>query len=188
MGFSLFLVFVAVPLLELALLIKLGQWIGLWPTILTILLTAAIGIAIMQQQGFAAFQRAAQSMAKGEPPVEPVVDGFMLMIAGGLLVAPGLITDAAGLMLLIPPVRKGIARWGLQRLMAAGTIHTSTWRGEQRDGPDPRPNADTRRSQAAEPGPVIDGEFERLEEKTQEPSSDAGKRLKPRANGDARDP
>jgi UPF0716 protein FxsA len=162
MWIALFLIFVAVPLLELALLIKLGQLIGFWPTIAIVVATAAFGTAILHHQGFAALRRAAASLNQGKPPVEPVLDGFMLMLAGTLLVAPGLITDCAGLLLLIPPLRKAIADWGLKRMLAAGTIHTTTWRTEER-----RSTHGPRPSDAG--GPVIDGEFERLDEKTQDP-------------------
>ena len=123
MWFGLLLMMLAVPLLELALLIKLGQAIGFWSTVAIIFLTAGIGIAIVNAQGFAAFRRASESVAKGQPPVEPVIDGFMLMLAGGLLIAPGLLTDIAGLLLLIPPVRRLVAKWGLKRMAASGSIH-----------------------------------------------------------------
>jgi UPF0716 protein FxsA len=187
MWIALFLIFVAVPLLELALLIKLGQWIGLWPTFAVIFLTAGLGLAILQQQGFKAFRLAAETMARGEPPVAAAIDGFMLMLAAGLLIAPGLITDAAGLLLLIPPVRRSAAAWGLKRMMASGTFTTRTWRtthrgetAEKAGRPFPDP------SQSGGPGPVIEGEFERLDEKTQDPRSGAGKQPKPYRNGDAR--
>lgn len=170
MWFGLLLMMLAVPLLELALLIKLGQAIGFWSTVAIIFLTAGIGIAIVNAQGFAAFRRASESVAKGQPPVEPVIDGFMLMLAGGLLIAPGLLTDIAGLLLLIPPVRRLVAKWGLKRMMASGSIHVSTWQGETtfeevRGGPE-QPG---RNHPGAASGTVIDGEFERIDEKTAEP-------------------
>lgn len=169
MWFGLLLMMLAVPLLELALLIKLGQAIGFWSTVAIIFLTAGIGIAIVNAQGFAAFRRASESVAKGQPPVEPVIDGFMLMLAGGLLIAPGLLTDIAGLLLLIPPVRRLVAKWGLKRMAASGSIHVSTWQGgttfeEVRGGPE-QPG---RTRPSASGGTVIDGEFERIDEKTTE--------------------
>ncbi len=170
MWFGLILMMVAVPLLELALLIKLGQAIGFWSTVAIIFLTAGVGIAILNAQGFAAFRRASESVAKGQPPVEPVIDGFMLMMAGGLLIAPGLLTDIAGLLLLIPPIRRLVAKWGLARMMASGNIHVTTWQseatfdegGQGRDQPGRKPAGKSS-------GTVIDGEFERIDEKTATP-------------------
>jgi UPF0716 protein FxsA len=175
MWFGFILIMVAVPLLELALLIKLGQIIGFWSTVALIFATAGIGIAILNAQGFAAFRRASESIAKGQPPVEPVLDGFMLMMAGGLLIAPGLLTDIAGLLLLVPPVRRLVAKWGLKRMMANGNIHVSTWQSETRFE-EVRPEAGhapmQRHPNSA--GPVIDGEFERVDDPPA-PSNRVGK-------------
>lgn len=160
------LIMIAVPLMELALLIKLGQTIGFWATIALLLLSAGVGFTILNSQGLAAFRRLLESMSQGKPPVEPVLDGFMLMLAGGLLIAPGLLTDIAGLLLLIPPVRRAVAHWGLERMMASGTVEVTSWRREEtfkppppRQGPahEPRPGSGS--------GTVIEGEFERIDEK-----------------------
>jgi UPF0716 protein FxsA len=170
MWIALFLMFVAVPLLELALLIKLGQSIGLWPTLAVILLTAGLGLAILQQQSFAAFRRASENLAQGKPPIEPVLDGFMLILAGGLLIAPGLLTDVAGMMLLIPPVRRWVAVWGLKRMHVSGSVHTSTWT-HSNDGRQPRSGfPGSPRSSGG--STVIDGEFERVDEKSRGPKRD----------------
>ena len=187
MWVGLFLVFVAVPLLELALLIKLGQWIGLWPTISIIILTAGLGIAIVQQQGFTAFRRAAENMSNGTPPVESAIDGFMLMMAGGLLIAPGILTDLAGLLLLIPPVRKAVARWSLSRMQVSGSFQSTTWttRSTAREtGADGRaPNASAR----TDGGPVIEGEFKRIDEKPKPGKASGDDGQAPYRNGHARE-
>jgi len=189
MWIALFLIFVAVPLLELALLIKLGQLIGLWPTIAIVIATAVWGTAILHHQGFAALRRAADSLNQGKPPVEPVVDGFMLMLAGILLVAPGLITDLAGLLLLIPPLRKAVATWGLQRMLATGTIHATTWRSKGRTEQRAAPPDDPRQpGAAAGTGPIIEGEFERLDETTQDPRRPDDTATRPFRNGHAKEP
>jgi UPF0716 protein FxsA len=173
MWFGLFLVLVAVPLLELALLIKLGQWIGFWLTILVIMATAVLGSWILHAQGFAAFRRATDALSDGRPPIEPVVDGMMLTIAGVLLLAPGLITDVAGLLLLIPPLRRWLGAAGFRRMLAAGTFRATVFTSDRRGGPandTVRPGADA--DQPAPPpgtGPVIEGEFERIDETTKDP-------------------
>jgi UPF0716 protein FxsA len=193
MWFGLFLIFVAVPLLELALLIKVGQWIGFWPTLAIVIGTAGAGVAVMQSHGVRVMQQAMTSLAEGRPPVQPVVDGTFIMFAGLLLISPGIMTDIAGLLLLIPPVRRVVGRWSISRLLASGSVHTwSTtegrrgWPGETAPRSEPRPGGQTEvRDAAAEPaakrwnpkprtrppsgGQVIDGEFERIDEKPVEP-------------------
>ncbi len=191
MWFGLFLAFVAVPLLELALLIKLGQWIGFWPTLGIVVATAVLGTSILHRQGFAAFRRGMENLAAGTAPVEPVLDGALLMVAGALLLTPGLITDCAGLLLLIPPLRRAIGSWGLKRLLAAGTIHVATnqhgGRASMGDGPKPGRGQPGWRA-ATEDGPVIDGEFERLDEKTLDPKRGTPPKPDQRLNGRAREP
>jgi UPF0716 protein FxsA len=192
MWFGAFLIFVAVPLLELALLIKVGQSIGFWSTVAVIVLTAALGIAVMQSHGLKTMQRAQASLAEGKPPVESVVDGTFVMFAGLLLISPGLITDLLGLLLLVPPVRRLISGWSMGRLLASGKVQTWTYSSSTRTTPDgqstrqegarfERPAAGDAEQPSkrweSKPGPrpargagkVIDGEFERIDEKTIQP-------------------
>lgn len=167
MRFALLLFFVAMPLLELALLIKLGQSIGFWSTLMVIIGTAALGLIILQYQGIAAYRKGMTSLAAGKPPVAAVLDGTMLMIAGGLLIAPGLITDCLGLLLLIPPLRRGIGAWAIMRMMAAGTVSVSTfgYGDDQAEAVNSPTEAKPRSKQSPGAGPVIEGEFERIDEK-----------------------
>jgi UPF0716 protein FxsA len=200
MWFGAFLIFVAVPLLELALLIKVGQSIGFWSTLAIIVVTAGLGVAVMQSHGLKTMQRAQASLAEGKPPVQSVVDGTFVMFAGLLLISPGLMTDVAGLLLLIPPLRRLVGGWIMRRLLASGKVHTWTTqssetrspggysrtaespeRFESRSGPDEQPAAEPspkrwntrgpgpRPASAPKSAPVIDGEFERIDEKTVDP-------------------
>lgn len=116
MPFVPFLVLVALPLIELALLIKLGQSIGFWHTILIILATGLAGTYVLRQQGFNALERAAAAVEAGETPMRPVLDGALLIIAGIMLILPGPLTDICGLLLLLPPLRALVARMLLSRL------------------------------------------------------------------------
>ena len=175
MWFGLFLVFVAVPLLELALLIKLGQWIGFWPTLMIVVGTAGLGTFILHRQGFAAFRRGMANLSAGTPPVEPILDASMLMGAGALLLAPGLLTDCLGFLLLVPPIRRAVGVWGLRRMLAAGSIHVSTYSNTDRSPPEQQRRTGAPPNPGRQPsarGPVIDGEFERLDEKSQKPKPD----------------
>lgn len=179
MPFILFILFIAMPFIELALLIYLGQQLGFWPTIAIVLATALLGAFVLQQQGLQTMRRISQAMASGEPPIAPVVDGFFLAIAGAFLLTPGVVTDAIGLSLLIPPVRHALARWGVGRMLRTGsfTIHTHHSGGQANTGsaepidddvaprrPGPQSGNGRLRPKSG-PGPVIDGEFEEIDKK-----------------------
>lgn len=174
MRFILFILFIAMPFIEIALLIKLGDLLGFWRTIGIVIATAIAGAYVLQAQGMATMQRVSQSIRSGEPPIKPVVDGFFLVISGAFLLTPGVVTDAIGLLLLVPPVRHAIARWAFGRMVKSGnfTVHTYGMDGAGATGsgpaepprrpPEGRPG---RRSHAEGSGPVIDGDFEEVKRK-----------------------
>jgi UPF0716 protein FxsA len=148
------LFFIAVPLAEIAVFIKVGEVIGLAATIALVIATAVIGVALLKRQGLAALARAQQSVDAGELPVESVVDGMALLVAGAFLLTPGLITDTAGFLLLVPAFRHGFARWIIARLKASGRIDVWTsHRTRHGGGPRPRRPDDQ----------VIEGEYEEVE-------------------------
>lgn len=164
MRLILFLLFVALPLLELALLIKLGQVAGFWATLGLIVGTALLGSILLNRQGLGVMRRAAEALEHGKPPVAAVVDGVFLFIAGLLLVTPGLVSDTIGLLLFIPPLRRSIANAIFRLMLKSGDVHVATMRttrrstsGEQRPGG----------SRAG--GVIIETEFERLDEHTIDP-------------------
>jgi UPF0716 protein FxsA len=97
--------FIVVPLAEIAVLIKVGSWIGLAPTLALIILSAVVGTWMLRRQGFSVLIRAQRQLEQGELPVAEVFEGLCLVLAGALLLTPGFITDAFGALLLIPPVR-----------------------------------------------------------------------------------
>ena len=167
MWFGLFLILIAVPLLELALLIKLGQVVGIWATLALLFLSAGVGLVILNAQGMSAMRRAMASVERGKPPVEPAMDGFMLMMAGGLLIAPGLLTDAVALILLVPPLRRAIGAWVMKRMQASGTIEVTSWSREETRFQEPRaePTSSPRPPRATSRPTVIEGEFERIDER-----------------------
>ena len=90
------LTLIALPMLELALLIKTGQAIGFWATLALLVAAAVIGGAIMSRQGISVARRTQEAIAQGRPPVGPVLDGAFLFLAGALLISPGFITDVHG--------------------------------------------------------------------------------------------
>jgi UPF0716 protein FxsA len=145
---------IGVPLIEIALFIEVGGWIGLWPTIATVVATALIGTSLLRRQGLATLQRAQAEMAAQRMPVRELFDGACLLVAGVLLLTPGFLTDAIGFVLLIPPLRSTIGLWVWQALQKRGSIHVrSTGFGTGEPGAAGR---------GGPGGPVIDGEYEDL--------------------------
>ena len=101
----LFLAFVTVPLIEIGLFIEGGGWLGLWPTLLIVILTAMIGTVLVRQQGFAALNDLQRSMAGDGDPTRALAHGAMILASGLLLLTPGFFTDGVGFALLVPQVR-----------------------------------------------------------------------------------
>jgi UPF0716 protein FxsA len=102
--------FVLVPLAEIAVLIQVGSWLGVMPTLVLIVLTAVIGTGLLRHQGFAVLTRAQRQLEQGVMPVAAVFAGLCLLVAGVLLLTPGFITDTLGAVLLVPKVRALIYR------------------------------------------------------------------------------
>lgn len=119
----LILLFVTVPVLELMLLLRIGSWLGVLPTILLVLTTGVVGASLARSQGLAVLTGIRREMAAGRAPIASLVDGALILAAGLLLLTPGVLTDAFGLALLLPPVR-ALVRRGLaarmQRMIEAG--------------------------------------------------------------------
>ncbi len=106
MFFQLLLLFTLVPLIELALLIKLGQLTSTAMTIGIVILTGIIGAYLARREGIKAWRRLEKSMREGVSPADGLIDALLILIAGAVLITPGLLTDLLGFGLLIPPVRK----------------------------------------------------------------------------------
>lgn len=144
----LLLIFVGLPILEIALFIEVGGWIGLWPTLGIIVLTGVAGIAVMRMQGMQTMERLRRTVAQGGDPADPLAHGALILVAGMLLVLPGFLTDTLGLLLLIPPVRSWLIAWGAARL----TLRAATF--AQAAGPGRRP------------AEVIEADYEIVDEPT----------------------
>jgi len=102
---QLLLLFTLVPLVELMLLIKIGEWISLWPTIGLVVFTGIIGASLARKQGIRTWTRIRTDLGAGILPGDRLIDALLILIAGALLVTPGVITDGIGFFLLIPPAR-----------------------------------------------------------------------------------
>lgn len=101
----LFFIFIAVPIIEIALFIQLGGFIGLFPTLAIVVLTAIIGTHLVRQQGRQALDNLRGSFSQLQDPSEPLAHGAMILFAGALLLTPGFFTDAVGFALLVPAFR-----------------------------------------------------------------------------------
>ena len=140
---------IGVPLLEIALFIKVGGWIGLGPTLALIVLSAVIGAWIVRRQGISVLLRAQRQLAEGSLPVLQAFEGLCLAIAGVLLLLPGFFTDAIGALLLVPAVRRMLYRH-LRHRIETRVIGVSS---------PPRDHA------PGAPGPIIDAEYEQIEDR-----------------------
>ena len=158
------LVLLALPLIELGLLIKVGQTIGLVPTLLVVVGTGIVGAAVLRTQGLSAAFKVQEALARDEPPVAAMLDSAFLIGAGILLITPGVLADTIGLALLVPFVRRTAMAW-LTRRMTGVTVVTVRRSPADGGGEGPRePRVPPREAG----GPVIEGDFERLDEKPME--------------------
>ena len=109
-SFSIFAVlFLIIPIIEIYLLIKVGEIIGALPTIILVVLTAVIGAGLLRQQGLSTLARFQQNLSTGKLPAQELVEGILLAVGGALLMTPGFVTDTIGFLCLIPFSRKFIA-------------------------------------------------------------------------------
>lgn len=146
----LLILFIAVPLIEIALFIQVGGVIGLGWTLAIVLGTAILGSWLVRQQGAMALNELRQSFNALNDPTEPLAHGAMILFSGALLLTPGFFTDAIGFALLLPPVRA----WVFRKLRQRVTVQSFTM-GQQ---------TETRyRDYAGQGDTVIDGEFQEVE-------------------------
>lgn len=133
MPFLLIALFILVPIAELAVIIQVGQAIGVWWTIALLIADSILGSLLMRSQGRAAWRRFNQAVGAGRVPAREVADGVLVIFGGALLLTPGFITDVVGLLFLLPPTRALIRRVFLRQALKRITI---TMAGAQvpRDG------------------------------------------------------
>jgi UPF0716 protein FxsA len=111
----LFLLFTVVPIVELAILIRIGQATVWWFPVLLVIATGIVGAALSRWQGLRVYQRIREDARAGRMPADALVDGFLILLAGILLITPGVLTDVFGIAFLIPPIRalikRGVKAW-----------------------------------------------------------------------------
>jgi len=106
----LFFMFLAVPLIEIAILIEIGKVVGAAYTIILVIGTAALGAALLRQQGLSTIAKVQMNMDQGNLPATELIEGLILLVAGALLLTPGFFTDVFGFLVLIPALRRRIAQ------------------------------------------------------------------------------
>ncbi|MEO1919902.1 MAG: FxsA family protein [Paracoccaceae bacterium] len=154
----LFLIFVAVPIIEIGLFIQVGGILGLWPTLAIVITTALVGTALMRAQGLAALQKLQTNIETGGNPTDPIANGAFILVAGLLLLTPGFFTDALGMAFLIPPVRQSLIRTVAARLKSSVKSYAAGY------------GAETKYTSDA----VVEGEFEVAEDNMNSKPGDSG--------------
>ncbi|KAB7614573.1 FxsA [Amylibacter sp. SFDW26] len=118
----LLLIFILIPIIEIALFIQVGGFLGLWPTLAIVILTAFIGTTMLRTQGMSTMARLQSTMQTGENPVDPMVHGALILVSGVLLLTPGFFTDGIGFALLIPQIRSALIKWGATKMFSGGNF------------------------------------------------------------------
>lgn len=132
----LLLAFILIPMIEIGLFIQVGGAIGLWPTLLIVILTAIAGSWLVRSQGLATLSKLQNSFQDLQDPTEPLAHGAMILFAGALLLTPGFFTDVVGFLLLVPGVRTMITSQIKSRVTSAHfTMGTTTHSSEPSEGP-----------------------------------------------------
>ncbi|TVR70052.1 MAG: membrane protein FxsA [Spirochaetaceae bacterium] len=128
MFLRLLLLFTITPVVELYILIRLGSVIGVVPTILIVIGTGILGASLAKREGFAVLRTIQVRMNRGEIPADAMIDGLCILVAGLVLITPGILTDVLGFLLLVPATRRIIKSVLVRRFRDAvnrGTVHVS---------------------------------------------------------------
>jgi len=131
----LLLLFIAVPVVEMWLLIEVGSAIGAWPTIGLVLLTAVVGVSLLRREGLKTLIRGNRRLEQGELPAREMLDGLVIAVSGAMFLTPGFVTDFVGLIGLLPFTRSLL----VSRLLASGNLEivsgglAGTHQGSTRD-------------------------------------------------------
>jgi UPF0716 protein FxsA len=134
MPFLLVALFILVPIAELAVIIQVGQAIGVWWTILLLIADSILGSLLMRAQGRVAWRRFNEAVRAARVPAREVADGVLVIFGGALLLTPGFLTDIVGLLFLLPPTRALIRRVFLRQALKRITVSMTTVQTPPRNG------------------------------------------------------
>src|SRR5205809_5950188 len=130
----LFLLFIGVPILELYVIIRVGEAIGVLPTIALLIGDSLLGTALLRSQGRATWRRFREAVNAGRPPAREVLDGGLVIFGGALLLTPGFVTDVFGIVFLLPPTRALVRRMLVRRWAARMGFSATTRASEDVEG------------------------------------------------------
>jgi UPF0716 protein FxsA len=139
-----------IPLLDIVLLVVLAGYLGFVPTVALVVLSALVGMLLVRAEGRHTVRKIQRKAAQGEAPTDELLDGALLLIAGALLLTPGLVTDGVGLLLVIPPtrypIRVAVKRWFVTpyidaktRGFATGNVYVGGFPDQGQQGPGGQP-------------------------------------------------
>jgi UPF0716 protein FxsA len=142
--------FIAVPVAEISVLIRVGSAIGLFNTIVFVIFTAVLGAYLVRQQGFATITKLQAETSAGRVPALQIAEGVALLFAGAVLMTPGFITDAVGFALLVPPLRQALIGWAAKNIFKGpmAAAHGSSYSAANSQSPN-----------GVIKGDVIEGEY-----------------------------
>jgi UPF0716 protein FxsA len=153
-----FVLFIIIPIIEITILINVGQLIGAWYTIALVLLSAFVGVNMLRYQGLATLGRAQKKMSQGEMPQQEMIEGLVLAVGGALLITPGFVTDVIGFCCLVPLTRIGFIKLVSHRFkqsMSAKMSGSANF-GSMNGGSF---HSETRADSGAKSGDVFEGEY-----------------------------
>jgi UPF0716 protein FxsA len=159
--------FLAVPIIEIYLLIQVGQVFGAGWTVLLVVLTAVIGVWLLRIQGLSTLTRAQRRLQENELPAREILEGMALVVAGAFLLTPGFFTDTIGFLLLFPPTRIWLASLVASRMVVSASMQGQSIHGQSIHGQSNRGQSNRGQSNRGDPlqgrpdqqhdGDVIDG-------------------------------
>ncbi|ERB66947.1 membrane protein FxsA [Vibrio coralliilyticus OCN008] len=156
----LLLMFIFVPIIEIGLFISVGGYLGLWPTIALVLITAFVGASLVRSQGLQTLMSVQNRLQQGELPAQQILEGVMLAVSGVLLLTPGFMTDALGMLVLLPAPRAAMAKYLMSKMTVqsvGGGFQGGFGSGNFQQGPfDQEPF-----NQQPKDGNTFEGEYER---------------------------
>ena len=139
MPFLLVFAFVVVPIAEIYVIVKVGEAIGVVPTLALLFLDAVVGSALLRREGRRTWAAFRASVAQGRVPAREVADGALVIFGGALMIAPGFLTDIVGLLCVLPPTRevvrkaligRGASRWVVRQRRGGSRVNHEVVDGE----------------------------------------------------------
>ena len=131
-----FIFFIGIPIIEVILFITIGKYIGLWNTILIIIITGIIGAILVKSQGISTLKKGLEEIKSNKIPMLPMIEGIAIVIAGAFLLTPGFLTDTLGAILLIPPLRLKIVEFVIEYLKKSFTLKSNFTRDTENENKD----------------------------------------------------